>query len=263
MIDPDSLALLAVSAATEAGDMLLGRFRSPAAGVSSKSTPTDLVSDADRDAEELLIAQIRAERPDDGILGEEGGAADSSTGLTWVIDPLDGTVNFLFGIPVWAVSVAVQDASGGVAGVVFDPNARETFAAARGRGATVNGHPITVSARDELGTALIGTGFSYDRRARTIQARIVERVLPRVRDVRRAGSAALDLCAVAAGRLDGLYEAPMEPWDKAAGLLIVEEAGGVWGEMPPPLETMSPGVIASGPALYEALKDLVLGESWT
>jgi myo-inositol-1(or 4)-monophosphatase len=243
--------------------MLLERFHGPAKGVTAKSSPTDLVSDADRDAERMLVERIRKERPDDGLLSEEGAAANSTTGLTWVIDPLDGTVNFLFGIPVWAVSVAVQDDEGAVAGVVFNPNASETFAAARGAGATLNEREIKVSDRRDLATALIGTGFSYDPAARTVQAEIVRRALPVVRDIRRAGSAALDLSSVACGRLDGLYEAPLEPWDKAAGLLILSEAGGRWTEMAPPVEGMSPGLIASGPALHDELRKLVLGETWT
>lgn len=259
----DELLQLALSAATTTGEMLLERFRGPARGVTAKSSPTDLVSDADRDAERMLVARIQGERPGDGVLGEEGAAADSETGLTWVIDPLDGTVNFLFGIPVWAVSVAVEDGDGALAGVVYNPNSRESFAAARGSGASLNGKTVEVSGRPDLATALVGTGFSYDSTARAIQADIVRRVLPEVRDVRRAGSAALDLCSVACGRLDGLYEAPMERWDKAAGLLIVEEAGGRWSEMPPPVAGMSPGVIASGRGLHEELRKLVLGEPWT
>jgi myo-inositol-1(or 4)-monophosphatase len=258
----DDLLSLAVGAAREAGTMLLERFKGPARGVSSKSSPTDLVSDADRDAEALLITTIRRSRPNDGLLGEEGAAADSETGLTWVIDPLDGTINFLFGIPAWAVSVAVEDDAGGVAGAVYQPTTGEMFSAERGRGATLNGEQISVSSRPEITTALIGTGFSYEPKAREVQAGIVARVLPRVRDIRRAGSAALDLCSVACGRLDGLYEAPMERWDKAAGLLIVAEAGGESVEMPPPLDGLSPGVIASNPSLIEELRGLVLGTTW-
>jgi len=262
-VTPDDLLTLAVSAATAAGDMLLDRFDGPMQGVSAKSTPTDLVSDADREAERLLMSIIQKERPDDGIVGEEGGASESTSGVTWVIDPLDGTVNFLFRIPVWAVSVAAEDEDGPMAAVVLNPSAGETFVARRGGGAQLNSEPIHVSDRKDLATALVGTGFSYDAKAREVQADIFRRVLPSVRDVRRAGSAALDLCSVSCGRLDGLYEAPMERWDKAAGLLILQEAGGTWSEMPPPLPEMTPGVIASNPALANDLRALVLGESWT
>jgi myo-inositol-1(or 4)-monophosphatase len=248
---------LAVMATTKASDILLGYFEGPAQGVSSKSTPTDLVSDADREAETFLLQFFKHERPDDGILAEEGGGRPSKSGLTWVIDPLDGTVNFLFGIPVWCVSVAVEDAEGGVAGVVYDPNRDELFAAERGEGATLNGEPIAVTERDELASALIGTGFSYDAEVRDAQAATLSRVLPQVRDVRRAGSAAIDLATLACGRFDGFYEAPMEPWDKAAGVLLVREAGGVVSELSAP-KGLSPGVIAAGPALHDALRALVI-----
>jgi len=248
---------LAVMAATKASDILFGYFEGPAQGVSTKSTPTDVVSDADRAAESFLLQFFKHERPDDGVLAEEGGGRTSKSGLTWVIDPLDGTVNFLFGIPVWCVSIAVEDADGGIAGVVYDPNRDELFAAERGEGATLNGEPIAVTERDELASALIGTGFSYDPEVRDAQAATLSRVLPQVRDVRRAGSAAIDLATLACGRFDGFYEAPMELWDKAAGVLLVREAGGVVSELPAP-KGLSPGVIAAGPALHDALRALVV-----
>lgn len=248
---------LAVMAATRASDILLDHFEGPAQGVFTKSTPTDPVSDADRAAEGFLLQFLKHERPDDGILAEEGGGRDSRSGLTWVIDPLDGTVNFLFGIPVWCVSIAVEDADGAIAGVVYDPNRDELFAAERAEGATLNGEPIQVTERAELSSALIGTGFSYDPEVRGSQALILSRVLPRVRDVRRAGSAAIDLATLACGRFDGFYEAPMEAWDKAAGVLLVREAGGVVSELPAP-KGLSPGVIAAGPALHDTLRALVV-----
>lgn len=248
---------LAVMAATRASDILLSYFEGPAQGVSTKSSPTDLVSDADRDAESFLMQFFKHERPEDGILAEEGGGRPSKSGLTWVVDPLDGTVNFLFGIPVWCVSIAVEDVDGGVAAVVYDPNRDELFAAERGEGATLNGEPIVVSQRTELASALIGTGFSYDAEVRDAQAATLTRVLPQVRDVRRAGSAAIDLATLACGRFDGFYEAPMEAWDKAAGVLLVREAGGVVSELPAP-KGLSPGVIAAGPGLHDALRALVV-----
>jgi myo-inositol-1(or 4)-monophosphatase len=215
------------------------------------------VSDADKASQELILQTIRDVRPDDGILAEEGGDVDTRSGYTWVVDPLDGTVNFLFRIPIWAISIAVEDADGQVIGVIHDPNRGETFTASRGGGAHLNGDPIAVSDRDEISTALIGTGFSYDANARTAQAGVVAKVLPVVRDVRRAGSAALDLASLACGRLDGFYEAPMEPWDKAAGILIVREAGGVVSELPPPIEGLSPGVIGGNEVVHAALTELV------
>lgn len=250
---------LAVGAARAAGALCLERFHQKAQGVGSKSTPTDLVSDADRDSETLLIERINGARPQDGILSEEGGREGSESGITWVIDPLDGTVNFLFGIPWWSVSVAAEDEKGAIVGVVHDPVRDEMFTALRDHGAHANGEPIHVTDRLELERALIGTGFAYDARARVMQAEIVARVLPRARDIRRAGSAALDLASLAAGRLDGFYEAPMERWDKAAGVLLVTEAGGIVSELPAPLEHLSPGVIAANPGLHPKLSDLVNG----
>ena len=249
---------LAQRAARAAGRVLVELSRAPAEGVDAKSTPTDLVSDADRASEELLVELIATERPGDGVLSEEGSDAQSATGVVWVIDPLDGTVNYLFGIPWWCVSIAANDDNGTVVGVIYDPVRDELFDAARGTGARRNGAPIRVSDQTDLSQALIGTGFAYDSRARERQAEVVARVLPRARDIRRAGSAAMDLASLGCGRLDGFYEAPMEPWDKAAGVLIVREAGGTVTELPPPLDHLSPGVIAANPALHGELSRLVL-----
>jgi myo-inositol-1(or 4)-monophosphatase len=252
----DPLLSLAVDAAEEAGALLMERFGAPARGVDTKSTPTDLVSDADRDSEELILGLISKERPEDGVLAEEGGGRDSSSGLTWIVDPLDATVNYLFGIPHWCVSVAVADEEGTLVGVVHNPNLGETFTAERGGGAQLNGRPIRIGDRTEIAGALIATGFSYDPKAREQQAAVVARVLPTVRDIRRAGSAALDLAALAAGRVDGFYEAPLEVWDKAAGVLLVSESGGVVSELEAPLG-LTPGVVAANPALHDELRRLV------
>lgn len=252
------LLAVATDAAGAAGELLLERFHRPAEGIDSKSTPTDLVSDADRDAEALIVERIRAVRPNDGIVSEEGGREGSTSGLTWVIDPLDGTVNFLFGIPWWCVSVAVEDADGAIVGAIHDPVRGETFAAIRGEGAWADGSRVHVSSCVDLDRALIGTGFAYDARARSVQADIVTRVLPTARDIRRAGSAALDLASLSCGRLDGFYEAPMERWDKAAGVLIVEEAGGLVTELRAPYD-LSPGVVAANPTLHQKLAALVSG----
>lgn len=251
------LLQLALRGARQAGDLLVSRFRHPAQEIATKTSPTDLVSKADRDSEALLVALISAERPGDGVLGEEGGVGESSSGYRWVIDPLDGTVNFLFGIPVWSVSIAVEDQDGALVGVVHDPNRSETFTAIRGRGARLNDAPIAVSQQGDLGRALIGTGFAYEAASRAVQAQVVARVLPRVRDIRRAGSAALDLCWVACGRFDGFYEAHMEPWDKAAGVLLVREAGGTVTELRAPFGE-SHGVVAAGPAIHDELRSLLL-----
>ena len=259
----DDLLDLAERAARAAGGLLLERAAGPLEGVTSKTTPTDPVSDADRAADALLMELIATERPGDGFITEESDGKESRSGTSWILDPLDGTVNFLFRIPWWCVSVAARDAQGTVAGAIFNPSLDEMFSAARGQGAHLNGAPIGVSDRAEIEKALVGTGFSYDSMAREQQAGIVARVLPRARDVRRFGSAALDLAHLACGRLDGFYEAPLEEWDKAAGLLIVTEAGGVITELPGPRgkegEHLTDGVIASGPNLHDALVKLVLG----
>lgn len=256
--EPPELLVVAVEAARLAGALLENRVHGPAQGVGTKSSPTDLVSDADRDSERLIRRFLAQRRPGDGILAEEGESLQSSSGITWIVDPLDGTVNYLFGIPQWAVSVACRDEQGLLCGVVHDPNRSETFRALRGQGATVNERPLSVSNRDSLDRALVGTGFSYDAEIRYEQARVAALLLPKVRDIRRMGSAALDLCAVACGRLDAFYEAPVELWDRSAGELIVREAGGLVSDLPA-AKGASTGVVASGPALHEALTNLVAG----
>lgn len=259
-MDPTASLVTALDAARRAGELLLERFGGPATGVGSKSTPTDLVSDADLASEELLREIIQRAHPDDGILGEEGESTSSASGRTWVLDPLDATVNFLFKIPWWAISIAVRDAEGDLVGVIHNPVMNETFAAVRGGGATMNEVPIRVTDRADLAGALIATGFAYDAEARGRQAKVLESVLPRVRDIRRMGSAALDLCSLACGRIDGFYESHLEEWDKAAGRLIVREAGGVVGEVGPPKPGLAAGLVASNPALYEGLRRLVTDE---
>jgi len=213
-----------------------------------------MVSDADRDAEALVVGLLRSERPDDGLLGEEDASREGTSGRRWVVDPLDGTTNYLYGFPAWAVSVAVEDADGGIAGVVYDPVRDDLFAAERGRGLRVNGAPGRVREAVTLDQALVATGFSYERERRAEQAEILTGVLPRVRDIRRAGAAALDLAMVAAGRVDGYYERGLRPWDWAAGRLAVVEAGGTVVE----LEGEPVGLVAaSNPELAEALVGLV------
>ena len=248
---------LSVRIARAAGDLLLDHFRQPAEDVESKSSPTDPVSAADKASEALILDMIEAARPEDGVLSEEGGGEVSGSGLLWVVDPLDGTVNFLFGLPGWAVSIAVEDEEGALVGVVHQPTTGETFTAVRGAGAFLDGRSIQVSARQDLSSALVGTGFAYDARARKVQAEVVGRVLPVARDIRRAGSAALDLAATACGRLDAFYEAPMERWDKAAGVLLIAEAGGTVSELPAPMG-LSPGVIAGNQVLHDQIRKLVL-----
>ncbi len=248
------LLAVALAAARAAGDLLLARADEVVGGISSKTSGTDLVSDADRDAEALVIATIRAARPGDGILAEEGGGGAGSTGITWVVDPLDGTINYLWGVPQWSVSIAAADDRGAVAGVVHDPSRGETFTAVRGGGARMGGRVLAVTPGRPLGEALVGTGFSYRSAERAVQAGRLTRVLPAVRDVRRLGSAALDLCWVAAGRLDGYYETGLNPWDRAAGELVAREAGARVRELAPG------GLIVAGPDLIDPLARLVLGD---
>jgi len=225
--------------------------------VQSKSTPTDLVSAADQATEELIRSRLAAERPDDAILGEEGEETPGSSGLRWIVDPLDGTVNFLFGIPQWGVSVAVEDAEGVLAGVVYDPPRDELWAAERGGEALLDGRPVRCSDRTTLDEALVATGFGYDAEVRRAQAATAAALLPDVRDIRRLGSAALDLVWTAAGRYDAYYERGIHYWDIAAGGLICERAGLVVETLPasPPQDE---GILVATPAIVGALRQRVV-----
>nr|MDA8292501.1 inositol monophosphatase family protein [Actinomycetota bacterium] len=249
-----------------AGDLLLAA-RDDGAGLSRlasaatrKSSRTDLATDADRASEELVRSRIAASRPGDAILGEEGGTVAGTTGLTWVVDPLDGTTNFVYDLPLWTVSVAVADSSGTLAGAVHHPLGDETFSAARGLGAALGDRPLRARAAPVLSEALVGTGFSYESRRRSDQARVLGSVLPAVRDIRRGGSAALDLCWLAAGRMDAFYEAGLKPWDRAAGLLVAHEAGIASCDLdgPAPGETT---LVAAPPGLLDELAALLHGAS--
>ena len=252
----EELAAVARDAAEAAGALLRERFHAPRGAVRAKSSPTDLVSEADVEAERLIRELLSQRRPDDAILGEEEGTGAGEGSVRWVVDPLDGTINFLFGIPQFAVSIACEDVAGTIAGVVHDPVRGETFAATRDGPATVNGQRIAGSGRDELATALVATGFSYDSVVRAGQAAILQRVLPRVRDVRRAGSAALDLAWTACGRHDAYYERGLNAWDWAAGALVCARAGlavrplAADGRLPE-------GLMAAPPTLVGALFELV------
>jgi myo-inositol-1(or 4)-monophosphatase len=250
-------AELAVAVAHEAGAGLREAFgRLGDLAISAKSTPTDLVSEADVATERLIRARLEAARPDDAILGEEGDDRAGTSGLRWVVDPLDGTVNFLFGIPQWCVSIACEDGDGALAGVVYDPMREETWAATRDGNATLNGEPVRSPHRGELATALVATGFGYAADVRESQARVVARLLPLVRDVRRLGSAALDLAWAAAGRVDAYYERGVNHWDIAAGELICARAGLAVHELPaaPPAGS---GLLVAPPAIADELLALV------
>lgn len=239
MDDPQTLRMVAVQLATEAAAFVAAR-RAEVFGavlaegaVQTKSTPTDPVTVVDQETERLLRARLAERRPDDRVLGEEeGGSAVAAPGVpVWVIDPIDGTVNFVYGIETYAVSVGVQVDGVSIAGAVANVPTGEVFSAARGHGAAVTraGVQTTLGCNtiDDLSMALVGTGFSYDAAQRARQAAVVAGLLPAVRDVRRIGSCALDLCMVAAGRLDAYFEDDVRIWDWAAGALIAAEAGAV------------------------------------
>ena len=227
----DELLALATELAAEAAALLLDGLDRARAEVSTKSTPTDMVTEMDRASEALIVSAIRARRPDDGIVGEEGADITGTSGVQWLVDPIDGTTNYLYGHPGFAVSIAAARDGEVVAGVVHDALHRDVFAAARGRGATRNGEPIHASSQHDPQTTLVGTGFSYEPERRQRQAAVLVDVLPRVRDIRRMGAASVDLCSVACGRLDAYYERGLSPWDLAAGVLIAEEAGAAVGDL--------------------------------
>ncbi len=216
---------LTTAAARSGAAVLLRWFRR--IGDPDLKGAVDPVTEADRESEAVIVDLIRTHRPDDGILAEEGSAAETRSGRRWVIDPLDGTVNFVHGIPHSAVSIALEDGDGGLVGVVLDPFRSEEFVARRGRGATLNGDPIHVSSQAKMSGAVFGTGFAYDRQERgRAYTDLVAAVLAEAQGVRRLGTAAIDLAWVACGRYEGHWEFGLKPWDLAAGALIIAEAGG-------------------------------------
>jgi myo-inositol-1(or 4)-monophosphatase len=247
------LAALALHAARLAGRLLASAGKPEVSSV--KSSPTDVVTEMDMAAESLIKDTISAARPGDGFLAEESGEAGQAR-VRWVIDPLDGTVNYLYGLPDWAVSIAAEVDGTVMAGVVEVPLHGETFTAVRGEGAWLAGRggrqQLRCGAGPELAQALVATGFGYIAGRRRVQGEVVAALLPRIRDIRRGGSAAVDLCHVAAGRVDAFYERGLNPWDFAAGGLIASEAGAKVGG----LENRVAGTsmtIAAGERLYPLL----------
>ena len=250
---------LARDIAVRAAEFALDARRAGVRVAATKSTPTDVVTAADRDTEALIRSFILDARPDDGIVGEEESAHIGTSGIDWVVDPIDGTVNFLYGIPAWAVSIAVVEGAGGgdvggttLAGVVINPVTGEVFEASAGGGARLSGRELAVNTDVPLASALIGTGFSYAAERRHEQAAVLLELITKVRDIRRIGSAALDLCALAAGRLDGYYERGLNAWDHSAGALIAREAGARVGGPHGGRENREL-LVAAAPALYEEL----------
>jgi myo-inositol-1(or 4)-monophosphatase len=255
--DLDALLSLATDMARETGVLILDRDASTDLAVRTKSTDTDVVTAKDTAAERLIRARLDVERPEDGFLGEESGHGTGTTGVRWVVDPIDGTVNYLYNIPQYAVSIGVEiDGVMGV-GVVFDPAKDELYQAIAGGGATCNGIPLHCSDETVLGQSMVNTGFGYAPERRTRQAEILLQVIPRVRDIRRMGAASLDLCAVACGRADAYYERGLKPWDVAAGVLIAQEAGAVVTDLNGDFPT-GDFVIAAVPGVHVALRDLLL-----
>jgi myo-inositol-1(or 4)-monophosphatase len=222
---------LARTIALEAGELAARRRSEGVAVAATKSTIVDVVTEADREVEALILGRIQDARPTDGVLGEEGASVQGSSGLTWVVDPIDGTVNYLYGLPHYAVSIALVEGEPdpltwtAQAGVVLNPATGEIFTAEAGGGAFCGDRRIHVGEPVELDVALIATGFAYAADTRAFQGDVIARLLPQVRDIRRQGTASLDLCFVADGRYDAYFERTLSPWDHAAGALIAREAG--------------------------------------
>ena len=258
MTGNDELLATAVSIAARASELILRRRSQGVEIAASKSSAEDIVTLADRESEKLIRDALAEARPNDGFFGEESGAEKGTSGLTWVVDPIDGTVNYAYDIPAYAVSIAVVEGDPdpatwrALAGVVANPAIGELFTGTAGGGSFLNDTPLRVRTGVELPLALIGTGFSYSAELRVKQAAVVQGLIDQVRDIRRIGSAALDLCSLAAGRLDGYYERMLNPWDHAAGALIAREAGARVGGLDGALESKNL-LIAAEPGLYERL----------
>jgi len=254
--DPAVLLALATAAATEAAALIHTGRASGLHAVATKSTGTDMVTEYDHAAEALIASTLRATRPDDAIVGEEGTADTGTTGIRWFVDPIDGTTNFLYALPGYSVSLAAADAAGPLVGVVAIPTLGEVFTAVRRGGAFLNGHPIRVSAATQTATALVATGFAYDATTRVGQMEVLGRMIDKVRDIRRFGACSADLCYVACGRVDAYFERGLMPWDIAAGVLIAQEAGAV-------VTDFSGGpagpaqVLAAAPGIHAALLGLL------
>lgn len=250
-IDAARLGVLCRESAAEAAAMLVSlRRRGSVQVTGTKTSSTDIVTSADSEAEELLRRILLGARPGDGWLGEETGQSYGTAGgdrVTWVVDPIDGTVNYLYDLPGWAVSVAASVDNEVVAGAVASPTTGEIFSAYVGGGAWCNDDRLQASSATSLSQALVATGFSYDAQKRAAQGRAVGKLLPMVRDIRRQGAAAVDLCSVAAGRVDAYFERGTKPWDRAAGCLMASEAGAVV------VEDDEGGLVVAGPRLVAVL----------
>jgi fructose-1,6-bisphosphatase/inositol monophosphatase family enzyme len=254
---PDVRELLALASdlALQAGHIHEKGLRD-ALRIETKSSPTDLVSQVDTEAERVIVERLRAERPDDALLAEEGSLMDGGSGVRWVIDPLDGTTNYVYGYPAYAASIAVEIDGEARVGVVLDSSTGRLYRAVAGLGAVCDDRPIRARAQSDLSRALVATGFSYDAGQRERQGAVVAAALGRVRDLRRGGTAALDLCHVAAGHVDAYWELDLSPWDFAAGTIIARESGAVV-EFAGAAHGRGPAVVAAHPALMPAFLDML------
>lgn len=258
---------LARDIALEAGELAARMRREGVEIAASKSTSIDIVTYGDQATEEFIRAKIADARPQDGFLGEEGGAQAGSSGLTWVLDPIDGTVNYLYGIPAYGISIAVVEGDpdpaswNALAGAVNNPAIGELYYGARGEGSFLGTQKLELAPVDSIEHTLLGTGFAYSSAMRARQARILTTVLPKVRDIRRIGACSLDLCSLAAGRLNAYYEIDLKPWDHAAGALIAREAGarieGIHGS-----REGQDLLLAAHPAIFDELHEMLLNASW-
>ena len=261
MSEREELMTLAIELAQRAGALQKSRYET-ALTIDTKSAAVDLVTEVDRGCEDLIVGELDARRPLDGVLGEEGSArVANGSPWRWVIDPLDGTTNYAHGYPRFCVSIGVERDGARELGVVYDPLLDELYSASRGDGARRNGQPIRVSKETQLGRSLLATGFAYDRRSSELDnLDHFATFLKSARALRRDGSAALDLCYVAAGRLDGYWELKLQPWDVAAGYLILEEAGGRASDFS---GTLSDGsgteVVASNGHIHDAMLEILRG----
>ena len=256
-IDADALLLLAVDVGEEAAALLVSGLHRERTMVATKSSSTDMVTEMDQRSEALIVERILAARPDDGLLGEEGTERTGTSGVTWVIDPLDGTTNYLYGYPGFSVSLAAVVEARTLAATVVDPIHHETWTATSDGGAHCNGETLSGPAPGPLGETLLATGFSYDPGRRARQGRMLSMVLPQVRDIRRGGGAAVDLCWVACGRVDAFYERGLAPWDLAAGALIAAEAGARVADLDGAAAS-GDGVLAAHPERFDELAACLL-----
>jgi myo-inositol-1(or 4)-monophosphatase len=255
--DTSELLKLATNIAAEAAELIVDGLSRARTMVDTKTTGTDMVTEMDRASEALILTRLLDARPNDAILGEEGTDREGTTGVRWIVDPIDGTTNYLYGHAGFAISIAAEIDGQITVGVVHDPLHNEVFTAIRGDGARRNGSPISVSTETSLTHALVATGFSYEPERRVRQIAVLSQIIGSIRDIRRMGAASVDLCSVACGRVDAYYERGLQPWDHAAGALIATEAGAR-------VENLTGGApefdfcLAAPPALFDGLRSMLI-----